>query len=103
MQQPSYPAPTWPGQTPDGLYAMGLAQNYAGQLQNQQVPGSVAPQMAQVTQQQPVMQPPQPAWRDAFHSAMMDWRGQKPGDHGDIFAQWRQSRPDRQTYRMGGL
>jgi hypothetical protein len=43
----------------------------------------------------------QPGWRDAFHTAMMDWRGGRPTDHGDLFAQWRQSRPDRQTYRMG--
>jgi hypothetical protein len=101
QQAPQYPAPTWPGQTPDGAYALGLAQNYASQLQNQQVPGSIVPQMMPPQGiPAPVAQQPgmQPNWRDAFRSALMDWRDQR-GTMGR--ADWRALRPDRQAFRMG--
>jgi hypothetical protein len=83
---------------------MGLAQNYAGQLQNQQVPGSVVPQMMppQAVSGAPPQQQVQPDWRDAFRAARADWRGQRPDDHGDLFAQWRMSKPMRQTFQGGG-
>jgi hypothetical protein len=104
-QVQQYAQPTWLGPTPDGTYAGGLANYYAGQLQNQMVPGSIPPPAMQPMAGQPAVNqalPPMPmangGWRDAFRSALQDWRGQRPGFGGD-FSQWRMTRPDRQSFR----
>ena len=115
--QPQYATPTWAQPTPDLAYSGGLANYYAGQLQNQQSPGTVLPQTQFPVQQQPAPAPvpaPAPApvqgpghgpggWRDAFHTALQSWHNLRPTFGGDAFAQWQQGRPMRQDYRQGGM
>lgn len=105
--QPAYPAPTWPGQTPDGTYSTGLAGYYANQLQNQQVPGSVMAPPSPAPVAAPVAAPPMPGqspggWRDAFHSALATWR-QGFDPEAMNRKDYRQLRPERGDYRMGGM
>lgn len=109
------PQVQWPQQTPDMGYAQQLAQMYASQMPNQQVPGS-APLPAMLGQPQqglPTQQPQMPVpgqmqgdWRDQFKQAQQDWRMARPGQgmHGTpAWNQWRDARPDRgQFHGFGG-
>ena len=105
VQQPQQafapPQVQWPQQTPDMGYAQQLAQYYASQMPNQQVPGSFQ-------QPQPVAQQPLPPMgghggmvggfdRSAFRDARQDWRSQRPQDR-SLVEDWRAARPQRQNF-----
>ena len=101
VQQPQgFQQPQWPQQTPDMGYAQQLAQHYASQLPNQQVPGSLPP----IQTPQPVGTPLPPMGgqmggfdRSAFQNARQDWRSQRPQDR-SMMQDWRSARPQRQSF-----
>ena len=118
QQAPFQPAPVqWAQPTQDMGYANQLAQYYAMQMPNQQVPGSAPmaqtqPVAQQPLPQQPVGQQPLPSgsngtdWRDAYKAAKQDWRMQRPmvgpqsqAGGGDLLSQWRMQRPDKSLFR----
>jgi hypothetical protein len=87
--QPQYATPTWPSQTPDGAYAGGLANYYAGQLQNQMVPGTVLPPNPMAGPPMGAQQPPlqQPVQHSPFQRPEGRWGGILGALHG--FHNWR--------------
>lgn len=86
-----YPAPTWLGQTEDGTYSTGLANYYANQLQNQQVPGSVQPTQLTAPTGSPAPAPgsaptPMPPQGDPRQYHMGRHLARQQGPFGDMFA-----------------
>lgn len=83
--------PVWQPSAPvnqDQAYANSLAQQYASQLQGQNMPGTNPYQTNPVAAQTPVAQPPLvqqpapqqqrgPAWLSGFRDQMHDWRAQR--------------------------
>ena len=107
-QQPAaFQAPQvqWPQPNADMQYAQQLAQMYASQMPQQQVPGSAPlPTFQQPVQQaQPVSQQPLPqgeGWKNDWRVAKQDWRQSRPV--GGAMDAWRAAKPDRGQFRGFG-
>lgn len=96
------PQVQWPQQTPDMGYANQLAQMFASQMPNQQVPGSAPLPTFQPPQQGlPTPQPQVPVhgdWRDAFKAAKREWKALRPDGPGQALMDWRMQKPDRGAF-----